>query len=50
MTTNNQNIGVQATKNIFSENIYDAWQIDEKQYMDCAKSILNFYLSIPEVY
>ena len=50
MTTNNQNIGVQATKNIFSENIYDAWQIDEKQYMDGAKSILNFYLSIPEVY
>ena len=37
-------------KNIFSENIYEAWQIDEKFYVDSAKKILDFYLSIPEVY
>ena len=37
-------------KNIFSENIYEAWQIDEKYFIDAAKNILDFYLSIPEVY
>ena len=36
-------------KNIFSENIYEAWQIDEKFYVDSAKKILDFYLSIHEV-
>lgn len=36
--------------NIFSENIYDSWQIDEKFFIDTAKKILKFYLSILEVY
>jgi probable rRNA maturation factor len=36
--------------NIFSENIYDSWQIDEKFFIDTAKKILKFYLSLTEVY
>lgn len=36
--------------NIFSENIYDRWDIDEKFFIDIAKNILQFYLDIPEVY
>ena len=28
--------------NIFSENIYDDWEIDEKKYIDLAKKILKF--------
>ena len=35
---------------IFSENIYDRWQIDEKLFIDTAKKILKFYLSLPDVY
>ena len=29
-------------KNIFSENIYEAWQIDEKFYVDSAKKNIGF--------
>lgn len=36
--------------NIFCENIYENWQIDEKYFMDNAKKILKYYLSVPEVY
>jgi probable rRNA maturation factor len=36
--------------NIFSENIYDSWQIDEKFFIDTAKKFLKFYLSLTEVY
>ncbi len=36
--------------NIFSENIYDDWEIDEKKYIDIAKKILKFYLSLEDVY
>lgn len=36
--------------NIFSENIYPNWEIDEKFFIEKAKNILKFYLSIPEVY
>ena len=36
--------------NIFSENINDSWQIDEKFFIDTAKKILKFYLSLTEVY
>ncbi len=36
--------------NIFSENIYDNWQIDEKLFIDTAKKILKFYLSLSDVY
>lgn len=31
--------------NIFSENIYEAWEIDEKKFVDIAKKILKFYFS-----
>lgn len=36
--------------NIFSENIYPDWDINEKTFIDIAKKILEFYLSIQEVY
>uniref|UniRef100_UPI004027E1AB rRNA maturation RNase YbeY n=1 Tax=Candidatus Stercorousia sp. TaxID=3048886 RepID=UPI004027E1AB len=36
--------------NIFSEYIYDSWQIDEKFFIDTAKKILKFYLSLTEFY
>jgi probable rRNA maturation factor len=29
---------------IFSENIYENWQVDEKKFIDIAKGILKFYL------
>lgn len=35
--------------NIFSENIYEDWAIDEKACISTAKKILKFYLSQPEV-
>ncbi len=31
--------------NIFSENIYEGWEVDEKKFVDIAKKILKFYLS-----
>ncbi len=31
--------------NIFSENIYEGWNVDEKFFIDIAKKILDFYLS-----
>ncbi len=36
--------------NIFSENIYSGWEINEKKFLDTAKKILKFYLSLPDVY
>ena len=36
--------------NIFSENIYDNWAVDEKYFIDKAREILKFYLSLPEIY
>ncbi len=36
--------------NIFSENIYGNWKIDEKKYIDIAKKILKYYLSLDNVY
>ena len=54
MTTHNdKNLKYESSKvekNIFSENIFDNWDIDEKYFIDAAKNILDFYLSIPEVY
>ena len=35
--------------NIFSENIYPDWQLDEKYFIDLAKKILKFYLNQPEI-
>lgn len=31
--------------NIFSENIYPNWEIDEKYYVDLARKILEYYLT-----
>ena len=36
--------------NIFSENIYGNWEIDEKKFIDIAKKILKYYLSSDNVY
>ncbi|MCI1274043.1 MAG: rRNA maturation RNase YbeY [Clostridiaceae bacterium] len=36
--------------NIFSENIYSGKTLDEKALIKSAKIILEFYLSIPEIY
>ena len=36
--------------NIFSENIYNCWEVDEKEFIDKARDILKFYLSLPDVY
>lgn len=36
--------------NIFSENIYQSWEIDEKEFINKAREILRFYLSLPDVY
>lgn len=47
MTVNN--IPANLKKNIFSENIYPDWEIDEKFFIDIAKKILKFYLNQPEV-
>ncbi|MDR1169148.1 MAG: rRNA maturation RNase YbeY [Heliobacteriaceae bacterium] len=31
--------------NIFSENIYNGWDIDERKYLNIAKKLLKYYLS-----
>ena len=36
--------------NIFSENIYENWQIDERKFINIAKKILRYYMSKTEVY
>lgn len=36
--------------NIFSENIYESWDIDEKYFLEIAKKIFKFYISIDDVY
>lgn len=35
--------------NIFSENIYPDWELDEKHFIDTAREILKFYLEQPEI-
>lgn len=35
--------------NIFSENIYPDWEIDEKKFIQHARKILKFYLKQPEI-
>ena len=35
--------------NIFSENIYSDWEVDEKFFIDTARKILKFYLSQSEI-
>ena len=36
--------------NIFSENIYENLQIDERKFINKAKKILRYYMSKPDVY
>lgn len=48
MTTSNDIAKI--NKNIFSENIFEDWAIDEKYFIDAAKNILSFYLSLSNVY
>lgn len=36
--------------NVFSENLNEQYDIDEKKYIQTAKKILKFYLKQPEVY
>lgn len=35
--------------NIFSENIYPDWELDEKKFIKTARDILKFYLKQPEI-
>ena len=36
--------------NIFSENIYDKWQVDEAKLIDIGRFILTSYLNRPDIY
>ena len=36
--------------NIFSENIYAGWDVDERKFINKAKKILKYYLSKTDVY
>jgi len=36
--------------NIFSENIYSEWNVDEKKFLNTAKKLLRYYMSKPDVY
>lgn len=36
--------------NVFSENIFPDWDIDEKHFMEIAKKLFNFYISDENVY
>lgn len=36
--------------NIFTENIYPDWELDEKKFIKTARDILKFYLKQPEIY
>lgn len=38
------------TINIFTENIYDKWELDEKALIDNARVYVNYFLSTPEIY
>lgn len=38
------------TINIFTENIYDKWDVDQKELIDNANVFLKYYLSTPEIY
>ncbi len=35
--------------NIFSENIYTDWELDERKFIQIARNILKFYLKQPEI-
>ncbi len=36
--------------NIFSENIYDKWQVDEAKLIEIARNVLGYYLKRPDIY
>ncbi len=36
--------------NIFSENIYDNWQVDENKLIKIARSVLQYYLQQTDIY
>ena len=38
------------TVNIFTENIYDKWELDEKALIDNARVYINYFFDTPEIY
>ncbi len=36
--------------NIFTENIYDKWELDERNLIDNARDFLKYYLKTPDIY
>lgn len=36
--------------NVFSENIFPDWELNERKFLQIAKKILKFYLKQPEIY
>ena len=36
--------------NVFSENIYENWQVNEAKLIDIARKILTYYINTPEIY
>ncbi len=38
------------TVNIFTENIYDKWELDEKALIDNARVFIDYFLKTPEIY
>lgn len=36
--------------NIFSENIYDDWKVDEAKLIDISRRVLNYYLDRADIY
>lgn len=38
------------TINIFTENIYENWDVNQKQLIDNARVFLKYFLSTPEIY
>lgn len=38
------------TINIFTENIYDKWELDERKLIDNARDFLKYYINTPEIY
>ena len=36
--------------NIFGENLFEDWQIDERKFINIAKKVLRYYMSKEEVY
>jgi probable rRNA maturation factor len=41
---------IKPTINIFSENIYDKWQVDEAKLIDIGRTVLNYYINRSDIY